>query len=238
MLLLKAQKPNGSWWLIWYNASTDTIVSETQFNHPSNGANYEMKNVHTSRSGTYGLVTYGAAGGVPSTLYAIYQVDQSMNVIRNLFGVGANGAPHMAPGTVNSSNNDCVVYFPGYMRDLVTNATTDLFPYVSNKNDLTFQHINCGTPGWGTPSNGQNLRTATNVYGFDHLYQVKLDGSGQVRSFAFARGVVDSAYYTAIDKDVYAASSRGGSKILFKSRNLANTNTSTRDGHLYVAEWT
>lgn len=230
------------WWIICYDTVNDVIISERVFPHPLDGSNLEMKNVHTSRSGSYGIVTYGNAGGATVTQYAMYQVDTTCAVVRNLFGTGSsNAVPHMSPGTTNATGQDCIVYFPGYMRNLVTGATTDLFPYATNKNDLNVQHVNTGTPGWAVFSQGQNNgRTAANVWGFDQLYQVRLDGTGVVREWAWARGVVDEPYYgsTGPDKDVYASASRGGDKIAFKSRNLASTSTSTKDGHLYIADVT
>ena len=227
-----------AWWIICYDTVNDVIVSEVAYPHPIDGSNYEPKNVHTSRSGTYGIVTYGAGHGYTATYYAMYQVDATCATVRNLFGTGSSDAvPHMSPGTVTANNQDCIVYFPGYMRNLVTNETTDLFPYATNKNDLNVQHINTGTPGWGTFSQGQNNgRTPSSVWGFDHIYMVRLDGSGQVRPWGYARGVVNEPYYSATDQDVYASASRGGNKMAFKSRNLINTSNSTRDGHLYVAE--
>lgn len=233
-VLLKAQKANGEWWLISYDIVNDTILAEVKFNHPASGTNLQPKNVHTARSGDLGIVTYGAGMGYASTLYGIYIVD--MSTLAVTLTVSAGSAEHFAPGLINTSGNDCLVQFPGYMVDITTGTRTDLFPYASNKNDLAVQHVNAGgQAGWATFSNGLSDRTATNVYGWDCAYSVKLDGSGDVRVWTRIHGVATTANYVGDTTDPYSSLSRNGNKIAFKSR-LKTPTTSGTTGHIYIAE--
>lgn len=235
-VLLKAQKANGEWWLISYDIANDTILAEIKFNHPANGQNLQPKNVHTARSGAYGIVTYGAGMGYTSSLYGIYVVNMSTLAVTRT--VQTEGAEHFAPGLINTSGHDCLVRFPGYMYDIATGTTTDLFPYAANKNDLNVQHVNAGgQAGWATFSHGLCDRTATGVYGFDQIYSVKLDGSGDVRVWTYAHTVATTARYVADTTDPYASLSRNGDKVAFHSRNVAPSSAGT-SGHIYVAEVT
>lgn len=234
-ILLKGQRSNGTWWLISYDIAADTITAEVQFNHPANGQNLHMKNVHTARSGLYGIVTYGANMGYSSSLYGIYTVSMAdLSLVRAL---ETGQAQHMAPGIVDSNGRDCIVKFPGYMQDIITGQTTDLFPYVANKNNVNTQHVNAGGTGWATFSHGQHNdpNVAGSHYGYDMIYSVRLDGSGDTRVWTYAHAVATAANYVADTTDPYASLSRSGHKVAFKSRNLGPTASGTA-GHIYIAE--
>lgn len=178
---LKGLRNDGVWCLILYNPRDNVILAEKAFPHPTFGENLQPKNVHTTPSGAYGIITYGLNMGYTADRHGMWQVDRNLNLVRTL--TTQVDPWHMDLNTDLATGHDVLVRFPGFVRDLVTNAEWDLFPGQTR----VAQHISArGLKGWATFSSGELLNDGTGVANYDMVGDVKLDGSGDYRPWHYA----------------------------------------------------